>query len=178
MNAIKFFCMLSMLFLVGCSASKSVKPASVMLAESSPAIEESPTTEEAQKAALNLLDSIGMSEMMDEMIDQVLDMELQRSPGMAPYKGTLIKFFEKHLSYESLRMELASIYADHFTESELVQLTEFNSTALGQKSQKVMPTLYRLGAELGMSRVQDNLDELKAMIEEESKRIQNLQNQP
>jgi len=178
MNIVKFISVLALVFVSGCSTTKNLK--SPLESENIKELEQSNVViqDESLNAALQLFDSIGMSKMMDELIDQVLEIEMQKNPAMAPYKKTLRVFFENHLSYKSLRIDLAEIYADHFTKSELVQLAEFNSSALGKKSMKVMPTLYRKGSELGMSRVQGNIDELTDMIKEESERIQELQSQP
>jgi len=89
----------------------------------------------------------------------------------------MLKFFSKHMSYESLKPQIIDIYAEVFTASELKDINNFYATPTGKKTVKEMPELMVRGGQIGVQRIQDNIKELQSMIEAESERIQNLQDQ-
>lgn len=133
---------------------------------------------ESHEAAANaLLDSMNMSSLLTESIEVMLQLELQNNPAMRPYADTMRQFFERYMGAESLRPEIARLYVEAFTEKELNEITAFYSTPTGQKVLTATPELMAKGAALGQQRVMENIDDLRYMIEEESKRITELQNQ-
>ena len=79
------------------------------------------------------------------------------------------------MSGESLRDEFVQLYVNMFTESELIEIAEFNKTPTGQKALKVMPVLMQQGAQVGQQRVVENIDVLRQMIDEQSKTLKELQ---
>jgi len=101
---------------------------------------------------------------MQSAIDLTLDMQIKGNPALASYKDVMKKFFTKHMSYASLKNDLIDIYAKEFTEPELKELVVFYRTPIGKKLVQKTPTLTKKAMELGQRRVQDNLEELKAMI--------------
>ncbi len=133
--------------------------------------------DESQREAERLLTNMQMKEMMVESIEKMVDLQMQQNPTLAPYKQVLLQFFEKHMSWESLKPEFVKIYADAFTAAELRDLNAFYATPTGQKTIRMMPSLMTQGAEIGMSRVQANSAELTEMIEAESKRLQKINEQ-
>jgi len=130
----------------------------------------------AQREAERLLNTMGMATSMNKMIENVLNMQMQQKPVLAPYKGVMLKFFRKYMSYESLKPDLIAIYADVFTEGELKKINEFYMTDTGKKTIRILPTLAQKGSQLGMQRVQTHMGELQDMIKAEAARIQ--KNQP
>ena len=75
------------------------------------------------------------------------------------------------MSYESIKPELIKMYSEAFTASELKEIIAFYSTDVGQKSIQKMPALTAQGAQLGATRVQQNIGDLQAMIEAEAERL-------
>ena len=67
------------------------------------------------------------------------------------------------------------MYTQAYTEAELKELTAFYLTKTGQKSLAVTPELMAKGSMIGQQRVQQNLPELRRMIEAEAARIKVLQ---
>src|SRR5690606_5365078 len=67
-------------------------------------------------AAEELFEVLNMETLLDQSIDQSLDLEMQANPGLEPFRGTMKAFFNKHMSYESLRGPLMEVYTDTFTE--------------------------------------------------------------
>lgn len=126
----------------------------------------------AEREAEKLLDSMGLEQILQQSMQQMLAIQIQNNPSIAPYKEVMTKFFNKHMSYESLKPDLIKIYANAFSASELKEINEFYSTPVGKKTLQKMPALMQQGGQLGAARVQQNMGELQAMIQEENKRIQ------
>ncbi len=145
----------------------------VALMVSSLAYSDSATEREAEK----LFGLMGMQSAFEGSISQMLDLQLQQNPALTPYKGVMLTFFSKYMSYESLKPDLVRIYVDAFTASELQQINAFYQTEAGRKAIEKMPELMAKGGELGAGRVRENAHELQAMIRAESERIQKLQQQ-
>ena len=85
-----------------------------------------PADEASEKEAEKLLDMMGMQEMMDQSVSQMLDIQLQQQPDLAPFKGVMIEFFNKNMSYESIKPELIKMYSEAFTASELKEIIAKN----------------------------------------------------
>jgi len=129
------------------------------------------------KEAEKLLDLMNVDQALDESMAGMLDLQLQQNPALAPYKGVMLKFFRKYMSYESIKPDMAKMYADAFTAGELQELNAFYATDVGKKTIEKMPELMMQGAQLGAVRVQTNMGELQQMIQAEAQRIQQLQQQ-
>ncbi len=129
------------------------------------------------KEAELLLQTMGTEAALEQSMSQMLQVQLQQNPALAPYKGVMQAFFNKYTGYDSLKQEMAQAYADVFTLDELQQINAFYASEVGQKVVHTMPQLMAEGAQLGVSRVQENIGELQAMIKAESERIQVLQQQ-
>jgi hypothetical protein len=130
-----------------------------------------------KKAAEKLLIQIGTDKILARTIENVLNMQIQQQPSLAPYKEVMLKFFEKHMGFESLKDDLIEIYVEAFTEKELNDIMAFYETPTGRKTLEKLPELSAKGAQLGQTRVQQNIQELQEMIQAEAKRIQEQQNQ-
>ena len=131
----------------------------------------------SEKEAEKLLDMVGTQAVMEQSMSQMLDIQLQQNPALAPYKGVMMEFLNKNMSYESLKPDLVKMYSEEFTSSELREINAFYSTNVGKKSIEKMPKLMMQGGQLGATRVQENINGLHAMIQAESERIQKLQSE-
>lgn len=129
----------------------------------------------SKKEAEILLSTIGMDTVLEQTISQMLDIQLQQNPALAPFKQVLLRFFNKHMSYESLKPEMVAIYSEAFTSTELKEINAFYKTPAGSKTIEKMPELMAKGGQIGAKRVQDNIQELQEMIKVETDRIQKLQ---
>ncbi len=65
---------------------------------------------------------------------------------------------------------MVKMYTKEFTEAELKEMTKFYKSDLGKKIVQKNPVLMQKGADLGARRVQENLEELKKMIEDEARK--------
>ena len=125
----------------------------------------------ARVEAEALLDTMGMQGTLDKAIGVLLDAQIKQTPELAPYRGVMLDFFKKYMSYESLKPDLISIYESEFSASELREVRAFYATPAGQKMIEKIPQLMGKGAEIGARRVQDHIEELKQMINDEVKRL-------
>jgi hypothetical protein len=132
---------------------------------------------DAEKEAEILLDTMGMETAMDQSMSQMLDVQLQQNPALAPYKGVMMQFFRKHMSWNSLKPEFLKIYTEAFSATELREINAFYATDAGKKTIEKMPELIAQGGQIGVTRVQENIGELQEMIKIESERLINLQQQ-
>ena len=128
-----------------------------------------------RKAADRLLTTMELDTLLAGTIDNMLKMQLSQNPALQPFEKTMKAFFNKYMSGESLRDDYIKIYMETFTEKELNEINAFYMTPTGQKALRETPALVAKGAALGQQRVQENINELQTMIQEESLRIQNLQ---
>ena len=131
----------------------------------------------SEKEAEKLLNTMGMKQALEQSISQILDIQLQQNPALSQYKGVMLEFFGKHMSYESLKPEMLKIYSEAFTADELKEINEFYATGAGKKTIEKMPTLMLQGGQIGAARVQENIGELQAMMKAEAERLEKLQSQ-
>lgn len=127
--------------------------------------------EQAKIEAGKLLDAMQVQKTLDIAIPITLDGLIKQSPKLEPYKGVLLDFLTKHMSYEALKPAFITLYSSEFTAVELAELTAFYSTPTGKKLIDKQPFLYEQGSQIGAKRVQDNIPELEKMLSEEIARI-------
>ena len=147
---------LAALALLGCSAAGAADPARV-------------------NAALALFDAMNMKIALEQTIEQSAMAEIDKNPALLPFRGVFLAFLGKHMGYDTIKHDLAALYADAFTEQELMQLTLFYTTPVGKKAMEKLPALTVAAGKLGERKVMENATELQSMIAEEARRIQSLQ---
>lgn len=121
----------------------------------------------ASLEAEKLMNVMGMDTAMQSSMDVMLKMQIQQRPQLKKYEKVMSDFFNKYMSYESIKPDLIKMYTEVFTTQELKDLNAFYATPTGRKAMKVMPTLMTRGGQLGVKRVQDNIGELQRMIKEQ-----------
>jgi uncharacterized protein len=119
-----------------------------------------------RKAVLELFQLIDMINMLKSSIEVSLKAQVQANPAIAPHEKQLRAFFNKYMSWESLKEEFAVLYQKAFSEAELKQLVAFYKTPVGKKTLVQMPELMQQGAQIGMARVQAHAAELQQMMQE------------
>jgi hypothetical protein len=125
-----------------------------------------------RQAAEELLKVSDLKSTMDRMIVQMVEMQIRQKPVMAPYRDVLLQFFNKYLSYGSIKYDFVDIYTEEFNEQELREIVRFYKTPVGKKTITKLPILMQKGAQVGMSKVKSHQNELREMLETESKRLE------
>ena len=111
-----------------------------------------------------LLETTNARKQFDSMKNGMLDLQLKSAPQVAPYKQVFVKFFDKYLTFEMLKKELADIYLDLFTPDEIRELTAFYRTPLGKKLVEKNQDLTLRSAQIGQNAVLKHLPELQAEL--------------
>lgn len=115
-------------------------------------------------AATDLFKSIKLEESIPSTSAAMIDSEINRNPGMAPYREVMLQWLRKYMTWDAMRPELVRLYADTYTEAELKQLAAFYKTPLGQKTLTKTPELLQKTAMIGAKLGQEHAEELtKAM---------------
>src|SRR4249920_1997335 len=76
----------------------------------------------ARTQAAALLDQLNMQKVLDDSMVLSLDAQIKAQPALVPYRETMLEFFHKYMSYESLKPELVAVYEEAFSEQELSEL--------------------------------------------------------
>jgi len=105
-----------------------------------------------------------MQQTTDKMIDQMMAMQIQQQPQLASFKGVMMGFLRKYVSYEALKADMVKLYKVEFSEAEIREMTVFYRSPVGQKAVAKLPALTESGAQLGIQRVQANMGELQQAI--------------
>jgi hypothetical protein len=121
--------------------------------------------------AEKLLASLKIQAALDRSMSQMLDAQLQQSPSLLPYRNIMLSFFEKHMSYKTLKPDMVKLYSRAFTTDELREINAFYATDVGKKTIQKMPLLVGEAGRVGGQRVQKAMPELQSMIKAEAKRM-------
>lgn len=128
--------------------------------------------ESHRKAVLEYFEITNQHQTYDKSIKAIVDAQIKGNPQMAPFKEVMLKFFSKYMSWDKIKPQMITLYTQSFTEEEIKQATAFFSTPTGRKFAQMTPMLIRKGAEIGQSIVAKHLPELRQMIMEKSKQLQ------
>jgi hypothetical protein len=127
-----------------------------------------------RKAAEDLLSSMNINQTMTETVDIMVELEIEKNPQLSLFKDVMRGFFLKYMTGDVLINFLSGVYMEEFTENELIEITNFYKTPTGKKAIKKLPLLTQKGARWGEKQVSDNIDELRRLITEESKRLEKI----
>lgn len=106
--------------------------------------------------------------------DVTADAMIASNPTLRPYKAVIMEWFAIAFEDENLVSEMAEIYADSFSETELREIVAFSETPTGQKLLKMQPELMRKGAEVGRRIGEQNAVLLQSMIQERASELERL----
>lgn len=115
---------------------------------------------------------ISIETTLQNTVKQLVEMRIKQEPELKPFEKVMMEFFGKYLSYESLKDDMSKLYADTFTTEELNAIAAFYGSEAGKKMLQNTPEILKESAQIGMLKANENMDEFKKMVEEESKRIQ------
>lgn len=120
------------------------------------------------KAGEQFVEVSGFKSSFGEIVDTMLKTQIGSIPEQYREKFTQVmkEFMNKYFNYEILKPKMAKMYADEFTEKELVELTRFYSSEIGKKFADKSAKLMQKGVELGQNAVVEHKPELEKMIKE------------
>lgn len=128
----------------------------------------SPLSQADNKSHVEQIDKLfkltQMEKKVDESVDSVLQLQLRQNPQLAQKSKELRAFFEKHMGWDALKVDLAAMYMETFTEDELKSINDFYISPAGQKVIKSLPQLVQQRNQLSMQRLQENIGELQKIV--------------
>ena len=128
-------------------------------------------TPESRAEAARMLDEMDMKAALDRVIEVSLDAQVKTQPALEPYRGVMLEFFRKYMSYEALKPRMVDIYAESFTAQELAEIRTWYASPTGRKAMQLMPSLMQKGAEMGQEQVQAHMAELLKMVQDQTDRM-------
>jgi hypothetical protein len=130
-----------------------------------------PSTPESHRRAVDgLFEAMGIQRVLDVAVDNAIKVQLEANPSLARFEKVMRRFMAKYLSLEGIRAPMTDLYVARFSELEIVQLAAFYRTPLGERTLVELPKILEEGSRIGLTQVQEHMEELKGMIREELER--------
>lgn len=102
----------------------------------------------------------------------MIDAMIRTHPMMTPYRGVMMRWAGKYLSWSQIGPQLARLYAQAFTERQLRDLIRFYETPTGRKAVRVLPQLTRQGMMIGQRLARAHIGDLRRMIRARAAQLQ------
>ena len=130
-------------------------------------------SKERLKAAYTLLDTMHMAENYNRMTKQITDMQVAQAPQLAAIRDTIQRFFDKYMGWDAIKKDIAALYAKNYSKEELEKMNSFFASDVGQKYIALTPKIAAASAQIGQSKLQGHMGELRKMIDEKLAELQN-----
>ena len=134
--------------------------------------------EPAIKAAHQLFETLDLPNTYKQTVVQLVNMQISQNPQIEPFREVVLNFFKKHMGWDSIKADIAKLYAKNFSATEINQLNQFYQTPLGKKAARLLPELTAAGAAIGQQKVQDNMAELQKAMAAKAKELQSQPTKP
>jgi hypothetical protein len=118
-----------------------------------------------RQAVEKLFELTTMQQKIDESVANVLALQLSQSPDLQPHQDVVHEFLERHIGWKSMKDALTAMYLKEFSEQELNEINAFYSSETGQKVIRRLPVLVQLRNQLASERLQENIGELRYLID-------------
>lgn len=124
-----------------------------------------------RQAADEFLTVMGVEAVMEQSTESMLRIQIEQTPDLAQFQDILRSFLHKYVSWDALHDDIATLYAESFTEAELREMSAFYRTETGRKAVRLMPELTARGMELGQRAVLEHQPELEARIRARAEKL-------
>ena len=146
-----------------------MKPLSILISATSVLLLSiSPISQADNKSHVEQVDKLfkltQMEKKIDESVESVLQLQLRQNPQLEKHSKEMRNFFTKYIGWDALKVDLAAMYMETFTEDELKAINNFYITPAGQKVINSLPQLVQKRNQLSMQRLQQNIGELQKII--------------
>jgi uncharacterized protein len=126
------------------------------------------------RAVIDLIKLTKVEQQMAASTEAVADAMTRGNPMLVPFRDVIVEWANKYLTWNAMLPEVAKLYKETFTESEIRELIAFYQTPVGQKVLARMPELTQKGFSIGSTIGQAHSDELRQMIEAKAKQLDEL----
>ena len=107
-----------------------------------------------------------MEQKVNESVRTVADLQLRQNPALGAKRELLLAFLNRHIGWQAMRGDITEMYLQTFTEEELKFINDFYITTTGQKVITIVPQLVQERNQLAMRRLQKNIGELHALMQD------------
>jgi len=130
-----------------------------------------PAISSHEQAVTELFNLMDLEKTMVGSATAMIDAQITANPGIAPFRGVLIEWSGKYLTWEAMAPQLIKIYMDTFTEAETREMIAFYRTPTGRKALTKLPELFQKGAAVGAEIGKAHQAELERMVREKQKQL-------
>ena len=115
-------------------------------------------------AAERLLQLMEIDQLMTQAREQLLQLQIRQHPELSNFESELREFFDRHLSWASVKSDIISIYMAEFPEADLKEMISFYETPVGRRAVQKMPALVAKTTEVSRTRLRQHLPELQEAL--------------
>lgn len=134
-------------------------------------------TEDARhESAAQLVRLMDVPATMSGGAEAMADAMISQNAMLRPYKSVLIDWFAEVFAPANFEHQLVDIYAEAFSEDEILDLLAFYKTPTGQKMVQQQPELMKKGAALGEKLAEEKSSLLQEMIQRRALELEKLGN--
>jgi len=123
-------------------------------------------SKEAIEAAKKLLQEMNLEQVYKNAVNNSTANLIRANPKFKKIESKIKAFYEKYIGWNSIKEELAKLYAKFYTPQELKDITEFYKTKTGKKVLATMGRLSYEGQMITRKRLTPHIDELKKILDE------------
>ncbi len=146
---------------VALAENNTTSPKTALVASKSSSTQIDPS---ALAESKKLLEVMGMSKVYGKIVNQATEQMVKRRSMLKSVEPDIKNFYNKYIGWNSIKDDLAKVYAKYFTAEDIKKLEAFYKTPVGKKTLEVMPQLMREGRKIGMKRIIEHRGELKDII--------------
>ena len=117
-----------------------------------------------------LFNAMNIEKTQDDSIISMVDMQIQQNPKLGVIREEYIKFMRSTVGWKALQSKVRKLYAESFTENELMELASFYESAIGKKALVHLPRLMAEGMKIGQQAVQEKMPAFLKSVEPKLKK--------
>lgn len=117
-----------------------------------------------REAVARLFELTHIQRLIEESVDGVLALQITEDPSLAEHRESMRAFLQKYIGWQAMKDDLAAMYLQAFTETELDEMNAFYSSPTGQKVLQRLPELVQQRNQLAVQRLQEHIGELQQEI--------------
>ncbi|HXU34132.1 MAG TPA: DUF2059 domain-containing protein [Thermoanaerobaculia bacterium] len=130
-----------------------------------------PAVSSHEQAVTELFQLMDLEKAMVGGATVMIDAQINSHPEIAPFRGVMIEWSSKYLTWDSMAPQLIKIYMDAFTEAETREMIAFYRTPTGRKALTKLPELFQKGAAVGAEIGKAHQAELAEMVRAKQKEL-------
>ncbi len=122
--------------------------------------------EDSVAEAMKLLDEMNLKAVYENAVKNSTIRLVNANPKFKNVEDKIKSFYNKYIGWDSMKKDLAKLYAKYYTVQELKEITNFYKTKTGKKVLATMGRLSYDGQMITQNRLKPHLDELKKILDD------------